>query len=52
MMLGGLVIAVSGVLTGPLRVMLFFASIAGMIVPPIVYSWWFWQRKRSHEAKG
>ena len=52
MMLGGLAIAASALLTGPLRVILFFVAIAGMIVPPIVYSWWFWQRKKSREVKG
>ena len=51
-MLAGLVIALSAVL--PLdrefRVVVFFASIAGMILPPVVYSWWFWHRKKKAGA--
>jgi uncharacterized membrane protein len=50
MMLGGLVIALSALvpLGGQFRVVLFFATIAAMIVPPLVYSWWFWHRKKTH----
>jgi uncharacterized membrane protein len=52
MVLGGLVIVVSALLPlGPqLRVALFFASIAAMVVPPLVYGWWFWHRKK--QAQG
>jgi len=50
MMLGGFVIALSAVL--PLdrefRVILFFASVAAMVLPPLIYSWWFWHRKKTH----
>jgi uncharacterized membrane protein len=51
-MLAGLVIALSAVL--PIdpqwRVVLFFACLAGMIVPPLIYSWWFWHRKKQASA--
>jgi uncharacterized membrane protein len=52
MMLAGLIIALSAVL--PLdrqfRVAVFFASIAGMVLPPLIYSWWFWHRKKKAGA--
>jgi uncharacterized membrane protein len=49
MMLGGLVIALSAVapLDGRLRVILFFATIAAIAIPPLLYSWWFWHRKKT-----
>ena len=50
MMLGGLVIALSALvpLEGRFRVVLFFATIAAMVLPPLAYSWWFWHRKNTH----
>jgi uncharacterized membrane protein len=50
MMLGGLVIAASAVvpLDPQFRVILFFVTIAAMVVPPLVYSWWFWHRRKTH----
>ena len=50
MMLGGLVIALSALLPlgGQFRVAVFFVAIATMIVPPLIYSWWFWHRKKTH----
>ena len=50
MMLGGLVIALSALvpLEGRSRVVLFFATIAAMVLPPLAYSWWFWRRKNTH----
>jgi len=49
MMLGGLVIALSALvpLEGRFRVVLFFATIAAMVLPPLAYSWWFWRRKNT-----
>ena len=51
-MLAGLVIALSAVL--PIdpqwRVVLFFGCLAGMVVPPLIYSWWFWHRKKQASA--
>lgn len=52
MMLAGLVIAATALL--PLdrqfRIILFFASIAAMVGPPLAYSWWFWHRKKRTRA--
>ena len=52
MMLAGLIIALSAML--PLdrqfRVVVFFACIAGMALPPLIYSWWFWHRKKKTGA--
>jgi hypothetical protein len=50
MMLGGLVIALSALvpLEGRFRVVLLFATIAAMVLPPLAYSWWFWRRKNTH----
>ena len=50
MMFGGLVIALSALvpLEGRFRVVLFFATIAAMVLPPLAYSWWFWRRKNTH----
>nr|WP_166176976.1 SdpI family protein [Altererythrobacter segetis] len=50
MVLGGLVIALSALipLAGQIRVAVFFVTIAAMVVPPLVYSWWFWRRKKTH----
>jgi uncharacterized membrane protein len=48
MLLAGLVIAATALLPleRELRMALFFASIAAMVLPPLVYSWWFWHRKK------
>ena len=50
MMLGGLIIALSALapLDGELRIAVFFVTVAAMVVPPLVYSWWFWHRKKTH----
>jgi uncharacterized membrane protein len=50
MMAGGLVIALSALipLGGQFRVVVFFVAIAAMVVPPLIYSWWFWHRKKTH----
>ena len=50
MMLGGLIIALSALvpLDGQFRVAVLFVTIAAMVVPPLVYSWWFWHRKKTH----
>jgi uncharacterized membrane protein len=52
MMLAGLVIALCAVLPlgRELRVVLFFASIAAMVLPPLIFSWWFWHRKKQTGA--
>ena len=50
MVLGGLLIALSAVLPlgRQVRVALFFLILAAMIAPPLIYSWWFWHRKKTH----
>jgi uncharacterized membrane protein len=47
MMLGGVAITLSALLTLPrdARIATMGASIAVMVVPPFVYSWWLWHRK-------
>jgi uncharacterized membrane protein len=52
MMLAGLMIALSAVLPldRQLRVLLFFASLAATVVPPLIYSWWLWHRKKQAGA--
>lgn len=49
MVLGGLVIALSAVLPldAQFRVGLFFVTVAAMVLPPLIYSWWFWHRKKT-----
>jgi uncharacterized membrane protein len=47
MMLGGAAIALSAVLSLPrdARIFSMGGSVALMVVPPLVYSWWLWRRK-------
>jgi uncharacterized membrane protein len=53
MMVGGFVISLSALvpLDAQIRVVVFFATIAGMVLPPLIYSWWFWHRKKKTGAR-
>lgn len=52
MMLAGVTMAATALLPldRQLRMGLFFASIAAMAIPPLIYSWWLWHRKKRHGA--
>jgi uncharacterized membrane protein len=44
MMLGGVMMMAMPVLPEAMRVGWTFAAIAVMVLPPVVYSWWYWHR--------
>ncbi len=44
MMLGGLMLMITPVLPIPVRVGWTFAAIAVTVVPPLVFSWWYWRK--------